>query len=85
MPTSQNLYVISRDSSISPTPFYTPTYTAPKDEWSFNESHDTPLALLTLALALIHSAECHYSSNTVSGEQKTQTIRWGKEQEQPVL
>ena len=64
-----------RDSclSLSPTSFYTYTHTHPEGEWSFNESHDTLLALLTLVLALIHSAECNYSPNTVSGEQKTQT------------
>ena len=77
--------VLSRDFSISPTPLYTPTYTPPEGEWSFNESHDTLLSLLTLVLALTHSAECHYSPKTGSGERKTKTRRWGKERERPVL
>ena len=34
---------------------------------------DIHLPLLTLVLALFHTAECHYSHNTVSEEQKTLT------------
>ena len=75
---SKSLGYIEILFSLSPSPFYAPTYKAPDGEWPFNESHDTLLALLTLVLALTHSIEYDYSHNNMLEEQKTKTMRRGR-------